>query len=128
MFIIQIPTVLEEESTSTRRVEESLDTKKEKLKSEPAPAPEKGERRMELITMESIQEWLRQIDRKAHENDMVRKKIEMRVCALMLWISLVFHTIVPLIDLNNVKTEHKPQFYINFSLKLKKLKLGNEKT
>ena len=32
--------LLEAESTSTRRVEESLDTKKEKLKSEPAPAPE----------------------------------------------------------------------------------------
>ena len=30
----------------------------------------------------------------------------------MLPVSLVFHTIVPLIDLNNVKTEHKPPFYI----------------
>ena len=28
----------------------------------------------------------------------------------MLRVSLVFHTLVPLIDLNNVKTEHKPPF------------------
>ena len=30
----------------------------------------------------------------------------------MLRVSLVVHTLVPLIDLHNVKTEHKPPFYI----------------
>ena len=44
-------------------------------------------------------------------------------------VSLVFHTIVPLIHPNNVKTECKPPFYIfRHPCYHKQLKLGNKKT